>query len=98
MARNPKTKMGRPSRESIDIANELKSSLKELSDIEDDINGSLAKALGLRKEFDFATEKILNKNKTGLKVNENLGKAYVNEIKLRSKMVKFTDEQLQGVR
>ena len=97
MARNPKTKMGRPSRESIDIANELKSSLKELSDIEDDINGSLAKALGLRKEFDFATEKILNKNKTGLKVNENLGKAYVNEIKLRSKMVKFTDEQLQGV-
>jgi len=97
MARNPKTKMGRPSRESIDIANELKSSLKELSGIEDDINGSLAKALGLRKEFDFATKKILNKNKTGLKVNENLGKAYVNEIKLRSKMVKFTDNQLKGV-
>mgnify|MGYP003114464473 CR=1 FL=1 len=93
----PKTKMGRPSKESIDIANELKSALKELKEVRGEVNEGLSKALGIRKDSNGIVNQILNKNRTGLKVEENIGKAAVERVKMSGKLLKYTDNQLQSV-
>ena len=73
----PKTKAGRPSKESINIANELNKALSDLKETEEGINSTLSSALGVRKDASAVVDEILNKNKTGLKVEENIGKAAV---------------------
>jgi len=93
----PKTKAGRPSKESINIANELNKALSDLKETEEGINSTLSSALGVRKDASAVVDEILNKNKTGLKVEENIGKAAVERVKLQSKLLKFTDDQLQSV-
>jgi hypothetical protein len=93
----PKTKAGRPSKESINIANELNKALSDLKETEEGINSTLSSALGVRKDASAVVDEILNKNKTGLKVEENIGKAAVERVKLQSKLLEFTDDQLQSV-
>ena len=93
----PKTKMGRPSKESMDIANDLKKALKDLQSTSDDVNSSLSSALGIEEDINGVVNEILNKKLTGLKVEENIGKAAVERVKLSSKLLKFTDDQLQSV-
>ena len=93
----PKTKPGRPSKESIDIANELKSALKDLQSTSDDVNSSLSSALGIEEDINGVVNEILNKKQTGLKVDENIGKAAVERVKMSSKLLKYTDDQLQSV-
>ena len=46
----PKTKMGRPSKESQNIANDLLDSLGELLKLEDEVNSRLFKALDIEKK------------------------------------------------
>ena len=93
----PKTKMGRPSKESMDIAKDLKEALGGLSKVTDEINSGLASALGLEEDVAAVVNEILNKKKTGLKVDENVGRAAVERVKMTSKLAKFTDDQLQSV-
>ena len=93
----PKTKMGRPSKESIDITNELKSALKDLQSTSDDVNSSLSSALGIEEDINGVVNEIINSKQTGLKVEENIGKAAVERVKMSSKLLKFTDDQLQSV-
>ena len=64
----PKTKMGRPSKESMDIANDLKKALKDLQSTSDDVNSSLSSALGIEEDINGVVNEILNKKLTGLKV------------------------------
>jgi hypothetical protein len=89
--------MGRPSKESMDIANDLKKALKDLQSTSDDVNSSLSSALGIEEDINGVVNEILNKKLTGLKVEENIGKAAVERVKLSSKLLKFTDDQLQSV-
>ena len=93
----PRTKMGRPSKESIDIANELKSALKDLQSTSDDVNSSLSSALGIEEDINGVVNEIINSKQTGLKVDENIGKAAVERVKMSSKLLKYTDDQLQSV-
>ena len=93
----PKTKMGRPSKESMDIANDLKKALKDLQSTSDDVNSSLSSALGIEEGINGVVNEILNKKLTGLKVEENIGKAAVERVKMSGKLLKYTDNQLQSV-
>jgi len=93
----PKTKMGRPSKESINIAKDLNEALSELKKTEGEVNSTLSSALGIRKSAAAVVNDILNKNKTGLKVEENVGKAAVERVKMTGKLLKLTDDQLQSV-
>ena len=93
----PKTKPGRPTKESINIANDLKKALKDLQSTTDDVNSGLSSALGIEEDINGVVNEILNSKKTGLKVEENIGKAAVERVKLQSKLLKFTDDQLQSV-
>ena len=93
----PKTKPGRPTKESINIANDLKKALKALQSTTDDVNSGLSSALGIEEDINGVVNEILNSKKTGLKVEENIGKAAVERVKLQSKLLKFTDDQLQSV-
>ena len=93
----PKTKMGRPSKESMDIAKDLKEALGDLSKVTDEINGGLASALGLEEDVAAVIDEVLNKKKTGLKVDENVGRAAVERVKMTGKLAKYTDDQLQSV-
>ena len=93
----PKTNPGRPTKESINIANDLKKALKDLQSTTDDVNSGLSSALGIEEDINGVVNEILNSKKTGLKVEENIGKAAVERVKLQSKLLKFTDDQLQSV-
>ena len=93
----PKTKPGRPTKESINIANDLKKALKDLQSTTDDVNSGLSSALGIEEDINGVVNEILNSKKTGLKVEENIGKAAVERVKLQSKLLEFTDDQLQSV-
>ena len=81
----------------MDIANDLKKALKDLQSTSDDVNSSLSSALGIEEDINGVVNEILNKKLTGLKVEENIGKAAVERVKLSSKLLKFTDDQLQSV-
>ena len=98
MARKaPKVKMGRPSRESAKIANEMLDSQTELLGVLDNINPKLKEALNLEEKISDVMESHLNSKKTGLKVGEDIGKTVTEEMKMTSKLVGYTDDQLQGV-
>ena len=79
------------------IANELKTALKDLKKTSEEVNGSLASALGINTSIAGTVEDILNSKKTGLKVDNDTGRAAVERVKLQSKLLKFTDDQLQSV-
>ena len=83
----PKTKPGRPTKESINIANDLKKALKDLQSTTDDVNSGLSSALGIEEDINGVVNEILNSKKTGLKVEENIGKAAVERVKLQSKLL-----------
>jgi hypothetical protein len=83
--------------DSANIAKDLKEALKGLKGTSEEINGSLASALGLEKDIAGTVEDILNKKKTGLKVDNDTGRAAVERIKMTSKLAKYTDDQLQSV-
>jgi hypothetical protein len=93
----PKTKMGRPSKESQNIANDLLDSLKDLLSLEDEVNSRLFTALDIEKKINDTIESHINSKRTGLKVDENVGKTAVERVKLEAKLLKFTDKQLQSV-
>jgi len=93
----PKIKMGRPSKESMDIAKDLKQALKDLQSTSDDVNSSLSSALGIEEDINGVVNEIINNKRTGLKVDENVGKAAVQRVKLEATLLKFTDKQLQSV-
>tara|TARA_Y100001973_G_C5189366_1_gene329909 strand:+ start:480 stop:1667 length:1188 start_codon:yes stop_codon:yes gene_type:complete len=93
----PKTKPGRPSKESMDIAKDLKKALKDLQSTSDDVNSSLSSALGIEEDINGVVNEIINSKKTGLKVDDNIGKAAVERVKMTGKLLKLTDDQLQIV-
>ena len=93
----PKIKMGRPSKESQNIAKDLLDSMTELAKLEDEVNSGLFKALNIQEKITEVGQSHINSKETGLKVEENVGKAAVARVKLEAKLLKFTDNQLQSV-
>ena len=93
----PKTKMGRPSKESMNIAKDLDKALGELLKTTDEVNSGLAEALGIEDNITATIKTHINSKKTGLKIDEDVGRAAVQRVKLQAKLLKFTDDQLQSV-
>ena len=96
-SKNPKTKMGRPSKESMNIAKDLDKALGELLKTTDEVNSGLAEALGIEDNITATIKTHINSKKTGLKIDEDVGRAAVQRVKLQAKLLKFTDDQLQSV-
>jgi len=93
----PKTKMGRPSKESQNIAKDLLDSMTELAKLEDEVNSGLFKALDIQTKITEVGKSHINSKETGLKVDEDVGKAAVQRVRLEAKLLKYTDGQLQSV-
>ena len=88
---------GRPSKESMNIAKDLDKALGELLKTTDEVNSGLAEALGIEDNITATIKTHINSKKTGLKIDEDVGRAAVQRVKLQAKLLKFTDDQLQSV-